>query len=106
MGFIKILSLQNNTFQCVVAVGGDHTYAIFLYADGLIQSSRNGQVLAGYSAGINGNSSYTIPGSISQDILKIASTTNIECPGVWVFRLDEEELIFPEKGETKPIEPI
>ena len=88
--------LQNNTFQCVIAVDGDHTYAIYLY--GLIQSSRGGQALAGYSAGSNGNSSYTIPGSLSRDILRITSTTNIECPGVWVFRLDEEELFVPEKG--------
>ncbi|CAI8034409.1 Sushi, nidogen and EGF-like domain-containing protein 1 [Geodia barretti] len=95
VGYFEMHTEQNNTFQCVIAVDGDHTYAIYLY--GLIQSSRGGQALAGYSAGSNGNSSYTIPGSLSRDILRITSTTNIECPGVWVFRLDEEELFVPEK---------
>ena len=67
---------------------------MYLYADGLIQWSQTGSALAGYNAG-NGIISYTIPGSLSLDILNIASTTNVERPGMWVFRVDQEDLVLP-----------
>ena len=89
-------SLQTNTFQAVVAVSGDETYAIFLYVGSLIQRSEN--VFAGYSAGSGTNVSYSIPGSLSEAILGIVFTSNVNEPGVWVFRLDKEQLVLPEKG--------
>ena len=79
-----------------MAVSGNQTYAIFLYADGLIQWSRDGRALAGYSST---NTSFNI-GEMT-DILRITFTTNIECPGMWVFRLDKEDLVLPETSSGK-----
>ena len=95
---------QTNTFQCVLA-SGIQTYAIYLYADELIQwtasidqGGMNGfggnAALVGYNAG-DGITSFTIPGSQTDNILNLVSTSNIRVPGVWVFRLDEEEIVFP-----------
>ena len=39
--------------------------------------------------------SYTVPGSQRDVILRITSTTNVDVAGMWVFRLDEEELVLP-----------
>ena len=87
--------LQKNTFQCVLAVSCNQTYVIYLYADGLIQWSDIGdRALAGYNAG-DGVTSYTIPGSQTSEIINIASTTNVGHPGVWVFRVDMENLVLP-----------
>ena len=101
---VIISSQQNNTFQCVLAISGNETYAIYLYADGLIQwttsdvSGVNGlggdPALAGYNAG-DGIISYTIPGSQTDDIIEIASTSNVNVSGVWVFRLDEHDPVLP-----------
>ena len=80
-----------------MAVGGNQTYAIFLYADGLIRwPRRSGKVLAGYSGT---NTSFDI--AEMTDILRITFTTNVECPGMWVFRLDKEDLVLPETSSGK-----
>lgn len=50
-------------------------------------------VLAGYSAG-DGLNLYRIPGSLTPEILNIASTSNVNVPGMWVFRLDEDDIVF------------
>ena len=68
----------------MVAVSGDQTYAIYLYADGLIQWTKNKSSLAGYSAG-DGITIYTIPGSLTEDLLNIPSTSNVGLAGMWVF---------------------
>ena len=75
-----------------MAVSGDETYTIYLYADGLIQWTLYGNALAGYNAG-DGIAYYMIPESLSQEIIHISLTTNVEQPGVWVFRVDRNELI-------------
>ena len=96
---------QNNTFQCVLARSGNQSYAIYLYADGLIQwtasidqgginGSGGNAALVGYNAG-DELTSFKVPGSQTDNILNIVSTSNIGFPGVWVFRLDEDDVIFP-----------
>ena len=77
----------------MIAVSGDETYTIYLYADGLIQWSNERTTLAGYNAG-DGITYYMICESLSQDIIYISLTTNVEQPGVWVFRVDRNELIL------------
>ena len=76
-----------------MAMSGDETYTIYLYADGLIQWSHHREALAGYNAG-DGIAYYMIPESLSQDIINIPSTTNVMQPGMWVFRVDRDELIL------------
>ena len=93
---------QTNTFQCVVAVSGNETYALFLYADGLMQW---GDVKSSVAAGIgytsreHNNISFDLIGSQLKDFHRITFTTNVEVPGMWVFRLDKEELVLPENGK-------
>ena len=89
-----LLCSQTNTFQAILAVSGDQTFIIYLYADNLIQWSQSGRALAGYNAG-DGIASYTIPGSLTEEIINIDSTTNVGVPGMWVFRVDQEQLILP-----------
>ena len=83
---------QTNTFQCVLARSGSRSYGIFLYADGLIQwptTSFGSFALAGYNAG-DGLSSYTIPGSLTAQLINISDTTNVGVGGMWVFQFNEE----------------
>ena len=89
----------------MLAVSGNQTYAIYLYADGLIQwttSDVQGGVnglggdqppVAGYSAGDGiRNISFMISGSLTNDIINIASTSNVLVPGMWVFQLHEDDV--------------
>ena len=93
---------QNNTFQCVLARSGNESYAIYLYADGLIQWTASGAqggengfggnaALVGYNAG-DEVTSFKVSGSQTDNILNIVSTSNIGVPGVLVFRLDEDDI--------------
>ena len=45
------------------------------------------EALAGINAG-DGVNYITIPGSQSPDIVNIDQTSNVQNPGVWVFRVD------------------
>ena len=78
----------------MLAVSGNQTFVIYLYADGLIQWTRDGEALAGYNVG-DGIFSYTIPLSLKEDIRNITSTSNVGRPGMWVFRVDQEDLFNP-----------
>lgn len=80
------------------------TYAIYLYADGLIQwtagdSQEGGNgtggngALVGYNAG-DGFTSFTVPGSQTDDIINIQFTSNVDNPGMWLFRLDREDILL------------
>lgn len=91
---------QTNTFQCALLSDGSLSFTIFLYADGEIQwttgdNSRGagGQggipAVAGVNAG-DGIQSATVPGSKTQDIINIAMISNVETPGMWVFRVNED----------------
>ena len=97
--------MQNNTFQCVLARSGEQSYAIYLYADGLIQWSAsigqlgvdglggNGAVV-GYNSG-DGKISFSVPGSNTDAILNIVSTSNAGVPGMWLFQLDSDNIVPP-----------
>lgn len=78
--------MQTNTFQCVLATNEQDTFAFFLYADGLIQWT-----LDGVQIGIDGGDQvkyYTVPDSLTPDIINITYTSNVNQPGVWIFKLD------------------
>ena len=79
---------------------GSLSFAVFLYADGGIQwttgdnsggaGGRGGTpAVVGVNAG-DGIQSATVPGSKTQDIIKVATTSNVEIPGMWVFRVNED----------------
>ena len=75
------------------------SFVIFLYADGEIQwttgdfddgfNGLNGtEALAGINAG-DGVNHITIPGSLTPSIIDIADTSNVDIPGVWMFKVGE-----------------
>ena len=51
--------------------------------------------IVGYNAGDEGVISFSVPGSHTDDILNIVSTSNVGVPGMWVFRLDSDNLALP-----------
>ncbi len=73
---------------------GVRSFALYLYADGLIQhsgSSYASPALVGYDYG-DGNHYFNHPDSLSENITEIESTSNVNVPGMWIFRLDEEDI--------------
>lgn len=77
---------------------------MFLYADDLIQwttgraSGGSGglggtEAQVGFNAG-DGIRFASVPGSQTPAIINIASTSNVGRPGVWLFRVDQEEIII------------
>ena len=88
---------QTNTFQCILATDNIKSYAIFQYADGLIQWTTGDS--AGGIQGLNGtqaqiglnsgdNTSYVnVPGSRTPAIINITRTSNVQVPGQWIFQL-------------------
>ena len=93
------LPLQTNTFQAVLAQSGNDTFALYLYADGLIQWTTDDDEFGG-SNGFGGiaavvgfysydtDSDYYLPGSGTCSIIHIASRSNVNIPGLFVFLLE------------------
>ena len=63
----------------------------FLYADGLIPNPTY-PVQIGIDGGDEENH-YTVPNSRTPDIVNITRTSNVNQPGLWVFKLDEYNII-------------
>lgn len=86
---------------------GRRSFVIFHYADGEIQwttgeasGGRNGfggtEAQVGFNAG-DGLRFASVPGSQSPAIANIDTTSNVAEPGVWIFRVDAEEItVAPE----------
>ena len=86
-----------------MATDGLLSFVIFLYADGEIQwatgSASGGTdglggtpAQVGFDAG-DGIRYFTVPGSQTDEIINIASTSNVNIPGMWIFRIDGREVI-------------
>ena len=73
---------------------GDISFVVFLYADGLIQwlwSDDHEGIPA--EVGVNtgdGIHFFRHPDSNTLNLLNITTTSNVDMPGVWVIRTDEE----------------
>ena len=75
-----------NTFQAVLATDGTMTFVMFLYED--IQWGR-AETTIGFYAG-DRVQTITLPESLfAEGVLNLASTTNVEIPGVYIFRVDQ-----------------
>lgn len=88
-----------NTFQCVLATNGTSSFILFLYADGLmnwIASDQDGTypALVGFNAG-DGVASLTIPTSRTERVLDITTSSNVQKPGLWLFRSDSTDIKMP-----------
>ena len=81
------------TFQCVLATNGLDTLVLFLYADGLRElRPYNDLVQIGIDGG-DGVNHYTVPNSRTPDIVNIPRTSNVNQPGLWVFKTDDYNII-------------
>ena len=63
------------------------SYAIFLYADGLIQWPSSGAQV-GFNAGDNINY-VNVPGSRTPNILNITQMSNVGIGGQWAFQINQ-----------------
>ena len=90
----------------MVAFGSNQTYAIYLYADGLMEwvekedsreeGSGDAKVVNSLGAGYQSqNTSFYF-----NDSRTVLFSSNVGCPGMWVFRIDEEERVLPESGNN------
>ena len=75
--------MQRNTFQLVIATDGVISSAFFLYED--IQWGPEAQI--GFNAG-DGLSSFSLPGALTDDTVNIEEQSNVNRPGIFVFRID------------------
>ena len=64
----------------------------FLYADDLIELSDFDDIQIGIDGG-DGVNHYTVPNSRTPDIVNITRTSNVNQPGLWVFKVDDYNII-------------
>ncbi len=83
----SLLQTNRNTFQMIMGTGGQLSYVTFLYDD--IQWTDSGRALAEINAD-DGVRSVTLPGSGSEDIRNLTTTSNVAVEGVWMYRVDSE----------------
>ena len=76
---------------------GIRSFVVYLYADGEIQwtistdpNSLPAQV--GFNAG-DGIRFFVVPQSRMPEIINITTTSNVDIPGVWMFRVDQEDIM-------------
>jgi len=112
VGYYSSHTDLTNTFQCILVTNGRRSFAIFLYANGLIQwttgdaSGGSGgfggtPAQVGFNAG-DGERFASVPGSQTSDIVNIDSTSNVDRRGVWIFRIDEEEIQVTQECRNDP----
>ncbi|XP_064419080.1 sushi, nidogen and EGF-like domain-containing protein 1 [Latimeria chalumnae] len=92
-----------NTFQIVLITDGELAFTIFNYeavtwTTGMHASSGGDfaglggiAAQAGFNAG-DGRRYFNIPGSRTEDIVDVETTTNVGIPGRWVFRIDDAQV--------------
>ncbi|XP_021368743.1 sushi, nidogen and EGF-like domain-containing protein 1 isoform X2 [Mizuhopecten yessoensis] len=76
-------SQLRNTFQIVLTTDGTKSFVMFHYLR--LDWSRN--VMVGFNAG-DGLNSYTVNGSLSDDVVNLVHRSNVGVPGTFVFRVD------------------
>ena len=85
-----------------MATDGIDSFVIFLYADGEIQwttgdaSGGTGGLggtpaQVGFNAG-DGVRFASVPGSQTAEIINIDTTSNVGIPGVWIFKVNEQDI--------------
>ena len=92
---------QTNTFQVVLATNGIKSFTLFQYADvqwaladprtdtSTSTASTSGSAQVGFSAG-DGMRYYVLNAS---NVLRLNSTSNINKPGLWLFRVDGPSVV-------------
>ncbi len=80
--------MQSSTFQAVLATNGDMSFVLFVY--GVINRGQDDQASAFFSAG-DGINNTTIPNS--NDPSTLMERSNVNIPGVYLFRVDSFSIL-------------
>ena len=83
----------------MLATDGEETYVLFLYRD--IQWGEGS--VAGFNDG-DGRRGFMLPG----DVRTLESRSNVgpDFPGVWMFRVDQQQVLQPREGNSNRYEAI
>ncbi|XP_003391519.1 PREDICTED: sushi, nidogen and EGF-like domain-containing protein 1, partial [Amphimedon queenslandica] len=93
-----------NTFQCVLATDGGRSYVIFLYLDdginwvtGDASGGKDGiggtEAYVGFNSGGQNATYFAVQGSRTPAVIDIETTSNVEVAGLWIFQVNEAEII-------------
>ncbi|XP_077984839.1 sushi domain-containing protein 2-like [Glandiceps talaboti] len=93
---------KRNTFQCVLVTNGKHSFAIYNYDDitwttGFASGGDEDTGLGGIPAqvgfnGGDGDTSHTVQGSRTDDIVNIDRRSNVNKTGRYVFQIDNKDI--------------
>ena len=83
MCFIHFCPVQENTLQVVIATNGQASFALFLYSN-----IEWGSANIGFNAG-DGIRSFMIPGALTPQTRNIENGSNVDVPGLYIYRLDQ-----------------
>lgn len=99
--------MQTNTFQCILASDGDKSFALFIYDD--IQwttgdASEGMFGTGGFPAEVGFNAGdgvrfKEVPTSQTDEVINIETTSNVGKQGLWVFRVDQDDLVIIPCGD-------
>jgi alpha-tectorin len=102
-----------NTFQTVITTNGDHSFAIFYYnkvqwttgqaSGGTANGTGGTPAQIGFDAG-DGENREMLDVSCTNNVLNIATMSNVGKPGVFVFQIDATEIQTP-PPVTRPTQP-
>lgn len=95
----KIICLQENTFQVVLAAGEVISYVFFIYDE--IEWGRSGGSFfsnAGFR-NADGSQSFMVPGALTQSVVNIDNTSNVGINGLYIYRVDfDYRIVGPDSG--------
>ncbi len=81
----------------VMSTDGALSFVTFLYDD--IQwtygTKYNAYAFAGMQLGEDLNDNVVLPGSGTDDIRNLTTTSNVGVPGIWIYRVDSFGIISP-----------
>ncbi|KAG8572684.1 hypothetical protein GDO81_012129 [Engystomops pustulosus] len=104
-----------NTFQAVLSTDETNTFIMYNYADiqWITGTNADGDLeglsydvpgrtpaLAGGNSGQT-DSYFKIPASLTSSMMNITSTSNVDVPGRWVFKVDRMEVMYPNMTQSK-----
>ena len=81
-----------NTFQCVLVTDGSLSFVIFLYGEIQWAMVSGDPAVVGVNVG-DGIRQQNVSESLTEEIININTTSNTGVPGVWIFRLFEDDNI-------------
>jgi hypothetical protein len=94
VGAFSSQTTKLNTFQIVLSTDGDRSFVFFLYHDIQWTSPNNNTdsyAQAGFNAG-DGITFETLPYSNTEDIIQLVNQSNVNIPGLFVYRVDTDKI--------------